>query len=100
MAGSNTCAGADSSLPDDFLEEISKLVVKNDGGAWQKRDRLNQKGVPTGNKSDPRTFLDDHDCCLVEDIGGPRCARGKCACGTVVPYDTDAKRHRPLKKNG
>jgi hypothetical protein len=102
MAGSNTCGGADSSLPEDFLEEIRQLIkAQHTAGTmgWEQHDHLDLI-IKKKFKRD-RTHLDDHDCCLAEDIGRPRCKDGECCCGSLIYYDDASpnphrKPHRKL----
>ncbi len=105
MAGSNTCAAADSSLPRDYLEAIRVQLRAQQANGGKTRWE-----VRTGKT---RTHFDAHDCCLLEDAGGDHCD-GECCLavalkqpgtgpGKKVPYDDDStdpkgKPHKPIDK--
>ncbi len=73
----STCWGADSSAPDEVLEGLRVHLEKHAPG---------------------REHIDEHDCCLLADLGGQRCPDGACA------YDASGRKkenhtpHRPVKK--
>jgi hypothetical protein len=96
MAGSNTCAAADSSLPNESLEAIKKLINDHQHDKWEQRSHDDLDDPPNTFKR-PREYLDDHDCCVIEDLGGAYCGKEKCAFGPKVRYSDKQPNHKPHK---
>ncbi len=65
----NTCLGSDNTAPIDVQQALAGFLVRENltqGTAYQRR---------TGR---PRTHLDQHDCCILEDLGGTPCRELEC----------------------
>jgi hypothetical protein len=105
MAQSDTCAGADASLPEEFLEEIRKCIREQrkkdpqnqNRCAWEIRGPKDRDGKPIPKAT--RTNLDDHDCCMLEDLGGDFCEDECCLSDALAKQGTGPKKKVPYDDN-